>query len=132
MMNGVGRTQVSATRAAVRSPLAIERFFGDVSVSGAAPTRPTAPRATRRAHHAHHAHGHPHGLPGIDVSHWNHRIDWRRVRRAGQQFVILKATEGRHRVDHTYARNRRDALRAGLAVAAYHFALPDRHARDAI
>jgi GH25 family lysozyme M1 (1,4-beta-N-acetylmuramidase) len=72
------------------------------------------------------------GLRGLDVSHWNHGIHWRRVRASGQRFAILKASEGRRITDPTYARNRRRALKAGLVVAAYHFALPDRHGRDAI
>jgi lysozyme len=70
-------------------------------------------------------------LHGVDVSKWNHVVRWRRVRAAGQTFAIMKATEGRDWVDPKYARNRRRALRAGLVVAAYHFARPDRHARDA-
>ena len=91
----------------------------------AAPHRPAPHDAPRR-------HATPPGLRGIDVSHWNHVVKWKRVRAAGLRFAIMKATEGRTRVDRTYARNRRRALRAGLEVAAYHFALPDRHARDAV
>src|SRR6186997_683454 len=40
---------------------------------------------------------------GIDVSHWQGRVDWDRVARSGRvQFVVAKATEGTWMVDPTY------------------------------
>mgnify|MGYP001608941578 CR=1 FL=1 len=30
---------------------------------------------------------------GIDVSHWNGRIDWQRVKDAGYAFAYIKASE---------------------------------------
>ncbi len=69
---------------------------------------------------------------GIDVSHWQGRIDWPRVARSGRvQFVIAKATDGTWMVDPTYARNRRLAHRSGLRFTAYHFANPSRRPGDA-
>jgi GH25 family lysozyme M1 (1,4-beta-N-acetylmuramidase)/5-hydroxyisourate hydrolase-like protein (transthyretin family) len=61
---------------------------------------------------------HPHGQP----------INWRKVRRAGKEFAIVKATEGTGYVNpdfagpyfHDYA----DARAAGLVHGAYHFARP--------
>jgi lysozyme len=91
---------------------------------------PSASAAAGRTHNPKHRPS-PDWLHGVDVSSWNHVTRWRRVRASGQTFVIMKATEGRTWVDPKYARNRRRALRAGLVVAAYHFARPDRHARDA-
>jgi GH25 family lysozyme M1 (1,4-beta-N-acetylmuramidase) len=70
--------------------------------------------------------------PGIDVSHWQGSVDWRAVAAAGYRFAFVKATEGRSREDPTFARNRRQATAAGLAVGAYHFARPDASAGDAV
>jgi lysozyme len=92
-------------------------------------TRPKP--ASARTHVAAHRNPFAHLLHGVDVSNWNHVVKWRRVRSSGQTFAIMKATEGRTFVDPKYARNRRRALRAGLVVAAYHFARPDRRAHDA-
>jgi len=61
---------------------------------------------------------------GIDVSHWQGRIDWAKVAASGVDFAIIKATEGSHTADEWYHRNRVRARRVGLYVAAYHFAHP--------
>jgi GH25 family lysozyme M1 (1,4-beta-N-acetylmuramidase) len=70
-------------------------------------------------------------VEGIDVSRWQGRIDFARVRASGKVFVIAKATEGRYYTDDAYARNRSGALAAGLAFTAYHYAHPDRTLGDA-
>ena len=64
-------------------------------------------------------------LEGLDVSQWQGRIDFARVRASGRSFVMIRATAGRLTTDRRYARNRAAALAAGLAVGAYHFAHPD-------
>ena len=61
---------------------------------------------------------------GIDVSHWQGRIDWAEVAASGVDFAIIKATEGSTKADEWYHRNRVRARREGLYVAAYHFAHP--------
>ncbi len=71
-------------------------------------------------------------LPGIDVSHWQHTIDWSQVAAAGTRFAFMKATDGRTYVDPMYATNRAGAAAAGIVVGAYHFARPDHGADDAI
>jgi lysozyme len=58
---------------------------------------------------------------GIDVSHHQGRIDWRRVAADDVAFAIIKATEGGDHVDRAFAANLREARAAGLAVGAYHF-----------
>ncbi len=68
---------------------------------------------------------------GIDVSRWNGRIDFAKVRASGRTFVLVKATEGRLYTDDAYARNRAAAMSAGLVVGAYHYAHPDLAAGDA-
>jgi lysozyme len=58
---------------------------------------------------------------GIDVSHHQGKIDWRRVAADDVAFAMIKATEGGDYVDSAFAANLRDARAAGLAVGAYHF-----------
>jgi len=60
-------------------------------------------------------------IRGIDVSHHQGRIDWRRVAADDVAFAIIKATEGGTHVDTQFATNLREARAAGLAVGAYHF-----------
>ncbi|MBX9689890.1 MAG: hypothetical protein K2X27_24480 [Candidatus Obscuribacterales bacterium] len=63
-------------------------------------------------------------LKGIDVSHHQGIIDWKKVKEAGFDFVFVKATEGGDFVDESFARNRKGAREAGLAVGYYHFFRP--------
>ncbi|ESY40729.1 lysozyme [Mesorhizobium sp. LNJC380A00] len=58
---------------------------------------------------------------GIDVSHHQGEIDWRRVAADDVAFAVIKATEGGDHVDDAFAKNLREARAAGLAVGAYHF-----------
>ncbi|RAZ93020.1 lysozyme [Mesorhizobium hawassense] len=60
-------------------------------------------------------------IRGIDVSHHQGTIDWRRVAADDVAFAIIKATEGGTHVDTEFATNLREARAAGLAVGAYHF-----------
>lgn len=71
-------------------------------------------------------------LPGLDVSHWQGSIDWRKVARAGKRFVFMKATDGDDYLDPTFATNRSGARSNGLVVGAYHFARPDASKGDAL
>ena len=61
---------------------------------------------------------------GVDVSNWQHTIDWTKVAGAGYQFAFGKATEGTTYSDPTYPANRSGSEGAGLAFGAYHFARP--------
>lgn len=59
---------------------------------------------------------------GIDVSHHQGPIDWRRVAQNREvRFAYLKATEGGDFSDRRFAENLLGARRAGLRVGAYHF-----------
>jgi len=58
---------------------------------------------------------------GVDVSHHQGMIDWKRVAADDVSFAILKATEGGDHLDTRFATNLAKALDAGLAVGAYHF-----------
>jgi GH25 family lysozyme M1 (1,4-beta-N-acetylmuramidase) len=70
-------------------------------------------------------------MKGVDVNGAKGPIDWRRVRAAGFDFAILKATEGRTFDDERFSFNRRAAKAAGLVVGAYHFARPDNNTPEA-
>jgi Glycosyl hydrolases family 25 len=61
---------------------------------------------------------------GADISHWQDSFDPRRYKAAGEDFIILKATQGRTFTDATFAGRWRAAGAAGLPRAAYHFGLP--------
>lgn len=62
------------------------------------------------------------GAPwGIDVSHHQGTIDWRKVKNAGCRFAFMKATEGGTFVDRTFKRNREQAGELGIVTGAYHF-----------
>lgn len=62
-----------------------------------------------------------HEVKGIDVSHHQGRIVWRKVAKAGISFVYMKATEGNDFVDPSFRANWAGAKAAGLARGAYHF-----------
>ncbi len=70
-------------------------------------------------------HNTPSAIYGIDVSRYQNDIDWQEVSRDSRvRYVYLKATESTSLVDRTYARNLREARRAGLPVGVYHFFSP--------
>lgn len=58
---------------------------------------------------------------GCDVSHHNGPVDFQDLAAHDLSFVILKCADGAFNTDDTYARNRRDAERAGLLTAPYLF-----------
>lgn len=62
---------------------------------------------------------------GIDVSHYQGRIDWGSVAREGKvSYVYAKATEGANFYDDTHTYNITEARRAGVKVGSYHFYRP--------
>ena len=58
---------------------------------------------------------------GIDAARFQGEIDWRAVKRAGVQFVFIKATEGGDLRDPMFRVHWRGARRAGIRRGAYHF-----------
>ena len=66
----------------------------------------------------------PRSLRGVDVSRYQGRIDWYAVKDDGVAFAFIKATEGGDLTDPTFARNWRNAKRAGVVRGAYHFYRP--------
>lgn len=67
---------------------------------------------------------------GIDVSHYQGRIDWDEVARDSKvSYVYLKATEGVNTIDDTYRYNFQECKRVGLKVGSYLFFRPHLPAR---
>lgn len=72
-----------------------------------------------------------HNIHGIDVSYYQGRIDWQKVKAMEDDgvkisFAFIKATEGILSVDPYFQRNWREAPKAGLKVGAYHFFRPQK------
>ncbi|WP_131194119.1 glycoside hydrolase family 25 protein [Lichenihabitans psoromatis] len=58
---------------------------------------------------------------GIDVSKYQGKIDWDRVKSSGVRFAWIKATEGGDHVDSRFFENWENAKAAGVKRGAYHF-----------
>ena len=62
---------------------------------------------------------------GIDVSHHQGTIDWRKVAASGVVFAFIKSTQGDYFTDPYFHRNRQAAKDAGILVGAYHYYDPN-------
>lgn len=69
-------------------------------------------------------------IRGIDISHHQGKIDWRRVSQVDLQFVYIKATEGSDFKDPMFEENWQAAARARIGRGAYHFFTPCRSGED--
>jgi hypothetical protein len=63
-------------------------------------------------------------IRGIDVSRYQGKIEWAKVKQAGIRFAFIKATEGTDYVDPYFAVNWDEAREKGIARGAYHFFRP--------
>ena len=61
-------------------------------------------------------------MRGIDVSHYQGNVSWSRVKNAGMEFAVIKATQGVNLTDSCLATNRAGARATGLLCGFYHFA----------
>lgn len=61
-------------------------------------------------------------MKGVDVSHWQKSIDWKKVADAGYKFAFVKCTQGIGFVDQFYQINKEGIRKAGMLFGAYHFA----------
>jgi lysozyme len=61
---------------------------------------------------------------GIDVSHFQSQIDWRKVQRVGVSFAFVKASEGLSVLDPMFHPNWEAAREQGIFRGAYHFFRP--------
>ena len=76
-------------------------------------------------------HGTGDQLHGIDVSHYQGRINWDEVARDPKvNYVYLKATEGVNTIDDTYIYNFNECKRVGLKVGSYLFFRPHLSAKS--
>lgn len=64
---------------------------------------------------------------GLDTSHYDESINFKKVKASGREFVFQKCTE--YNADNTYARNKKAAQKAKLLFGAYHFFHPSRDAK---
>lgn len=67
---------------------------------------------------------HRYAVKGLDVSHYQGEINWKKVADAGHDFVFIKATEGLELQDDYFAKNWLAAGKHGLRRGAYHFFRP--------
>ena len=67
---------------------------------------------------------------GIDISHHNGALDWKRIAQGDIDFAYIKATEGGDFIDPKFNENWQKARTAGLKVGAYHFFTFCRPAQD--
>ncbi|EEX43623.1 putative phage tail component domain protein [Bacteroides finegoldii DSM 17565] len=70
---------------------------------------------------------------GIDVSHYQGKIDWQKLRQNKEtvtplHFVFMKATEGGDHGDTTFSANFANARNHGFIRGAYHFYIPSTDA----
>lgn len=67
----------------------------------------------------------PKGLPGLDVSAYQGKVNWKSVAKKGAAFAYVKATEGSSYTSPTFSAQYDGAYKAGLIRGAYHFARPN-------
>lgn len=68
---------------------------------------------------------HTTGKRGIDVSHYQHRINWKAVAEDNDvNYVYIKATESSGMVDNMFYTNLKQARRYGIPAGCYHFFSP--------
>lgn len=67
---------------------------------------------------------------GVDVSHWQAKIDWKKLRTRGANFAFIKATEGGKHADRLFKHNWKATKAAGIPRGAYHFMYWCRNAEE--
>ena len=60
-------------------------------------------------------------VKGVDISHYQGKVDMPALEKQGMQFVIIKATEGSSSVDERFEENWENAEQTGMLTGAYHF-----------
>jgi lysozyme len=63
----------------------------------------------------------PFQVHGVDVSRWQGRIDWQKLKAHGANFAFIKATDGGDHLDPMFRSNWKAAAEAGIPRGAYHF-----------
>lgn len=62
-----------------------------------------------------------HGVIGIDISKYQGKVDFEKVKDAGINYIFIRATEGITYQDPNFKTNFLSAQDAGITVGAYHF-----------
>ena len=60
-------------------------------------------------------------IDGLDISHHQGEVDFKRLKAGGCNFIFLKASEGVSFVDNKFASNRQAARTAGIPSGPYHY-----------
>lgn len=58
---------------------------------------------------------------GVDVSHWQDKMDWKKAWNKGARFAIVKASQGLRYKDPDFEENVNGALEAGFVVGGFHY-----------
>jgi GH25 family lysozyme M1 (1,4-beta-N-acetylmuramidase) len=58
-------------------------------------------------------------LQGIDISHWQGKIDWKKLK---TDFVFIKCSESTNYVDPNFEKNKEEIRKKGILLGFYHFA----------
>lgn len=69
---------------------------------------------------------------GIDLSHYQSRINWDAIAAQDITFAFVKATEGRQHQDTKYCENWEEMKRVGIKRGAYHFFRPSVPAKEQV
>lgn len=64
-------------------------------------------------------------VDGVDLSHWQGKVDLAAAKAAGLRWVVNKSSEGTSFADDSYTARRAQAAEVGLPFGAYHFARPE-------
>lgn len=64
-------------------------------------------------------------VDGVDLSHWQGKVDLVAAKAAGLRWVVNKSSEGTSFADDSYTARRAQAAEVGLPFGAYHFARPE-------
>lgn len=73
-------------------------------------------------------------IKGIDVSKWNGKIDWKKVKKSGIKFAIIREGYGKKspvQIDKCFKENMEGAKNEGINVGIYHYSYAD-NTQDAI
>ena len=58
---------------------------------------------------------------GVDISHYQGKVDFKKMEKQDIKFVFIKATEGAKYKDKMFEKNYQDAQKNEMCVGAYHF-----------
>ena len=59
-------------------------------------------------------------IQGIDISHYQGNINWKKINTSKIKFIIIKSTEGKNVQDNKFKRNWFESRKRNLIVGAYH------------